>query len=84
MEAGQPKKAEVLLRRIMRDSPETLLRPVVWLYTTVTTGEQFPLDPPSNRIPITPDLFETETDSGKAPTNKASKDKSKSTPQPKQ
>jgi tetratricopeptide (TPR) repeat protein len=75
MEAGRPKEAEVSLRRILRDSPETPLRPLVWLYATMVTGDQFPLHPPSNRIPITPDLFESEIDPNKKTSNKKTSNK---------
>lgn len=57
LEAGRNERAAEVFRRLLETNPETSLRPLVRVYLFHLTGERIPLPPPSDRIPVTPDMF---------------------------
>ncbi|MGH7128451.1 MAG: hypothetical protein ACREIV_07765, partial [Planctomycetaceae bacterium] len=63
LEAGENAKAEDLFRQSLDTAPETPLRPLTAFYLALLSDED-PVDvlPPSDQIPITPDLFAPEPD----------------------
>ena len=81
LETGETKDAEAVLRRILEVAPSTSYRPLVRYYLAQFTGEFIDPLPPSQWIPVTPDMFAAEADGavntppaadgGAAPTEKA-------------
>jgi len=57
LEAQQNDQATKVLESIIEQDPETILRPHVRFYLLLLTGELIDSAPPSDRIPISPDLF---------------------------
>jgi hypothetical protein len=51
------------LQTLLEANPETKLRPLVAWMLTLLTQEPWDPEPPSEQIPVTPDLFAPETDS---------------------
>ncbi len=61
LETGHIKEATKQLQHILKESPETQLRPVVRFYLYQVTEDLIDLEPPSDWIPITADVFQPET-----------------------
>lgn len=60
IESGEVDLAEETLRRTIEENPNTPMRSITLFYLTQLTDEKFDLQPPSDWIPITPDMFESE------------------------
>lgn len=61
LEAGQPQTAEAIFRQAIRIAPDTPFRPLVRFYLAHISGEHIDVVPPSQWIPVTPDIFEPES-----------------------
>jgi len=59
IETGQNKEATEFLQGILKDHPETALRPLIRFYTYLLTADWIEMEPPSNRIPLH-DIFQPE------------------------
>lgn len=57
LESGRPKAAETVLQRVLDTDPETPLRPLVRFYLYMISDELIDLEPPSDWIPVSPELF---------------------------
>ncbi len=60
IEAGRLDEAAAVLRRILAENPETPLRCLVRFYLFQLTEELIDAYPPSDRIPVMPDMFAPE------------------------
>ncbi len=61
LEAGNNKDAENILRQILNHTPETPLRPLIRFYLFQLTGDAIDMLPPSERIPINPGMFHSDS-----------------------
>lgn len=60
LEGGRSEEAARTFQEILDESPETRLRPLIRFYLAQVTGEVVDSEPPSNRIPVTGDMFAPE------------------------
>ncbi len=60
LETGETELAVKALHQTLNVMPETEFRPLIGFYLAALTGETIDLIPPSDRIPIEPDMFATE------------------------
>lgn len=67
LEVGRTKRAAAAFRRILDADPETALRPLIQFYLYQITNELIDGEPPSNRIPVTPDMFAPEEPQAEGP-----------------
>lgn len=61
LETGEVKDATEALHQLLDLDPESPFRPLASFYLMQLADEVIDLQPPSNRIPITPDIFTPET-----------------------
>lgn len=57
LEAGRVGAATVVFKKLLDTDPETPLRPLIRFYLYQMTDEWIDVVPPSDQIPVTPDLF---------------------------
>jgi hypothetical protein len=62
LENGRIAEAAAALKSTVEEDPETALRPLTRTYLRLTTGETIEAEPPSNLIPVTPDIFAPDSD----------------------
>ena len=67
LESGDPKAATETFERLLDRDPETALRSLVRFYLIHIAEKMIDAEPPSNRIPITGDMFQTESPNAKVP-----------------
>ncbi len=62
LESGKSRLAAKTLNGILETNPDTMLRPLVRFYLFVLTQELIDLEPPSQWIPIEPEMFAPDAD----------------------
>jgi hypothetical protein len=57
LEAGRPKEAADLLKKLLEIHPESAYRPLAVFYIELTTRESYDRDPPSFQVPVWEGMF---------------------------
>jgi hypothetical protein len=67
LESGQVDLAEQVLQKTIDENPDTPLRRLTLFYLAQITDEKYDIEPPSDWIPISPEMFAPEESQARGP-----------------